>query len=90
MRTIILVSMLILLSFTVVSDTTINPLTKGYADTLYCAIADGCSSTDENVMYLYLNTSRKSTIHWNLSDSDASIINFPVYPGEEYIFGGTI
>lgn len=80
MMTIILLVALLMIGL-VRAETSINFLSKGFADTLYCPIADGCGGSDSlNVTYTMLNITENLTVQQNLSvhnnadvDGDLSI-----------------
>lgn len=80
--------MLIVLASMIGAATTYTPLTRALADTLYCKITDGCSSTS-NDFEIYFNHSIYHNIEFNLTESDSNDIDLYVVPGEKFVFGGT-
>lgn len=50
----------------------------------------GPGAAAETDFNLYLNGSTYSTIIWNVSAAADDVFNFPVYAGEQYVFGETL
>jgi len=44
--------------------------------------------TNDTIYTIYFDTSKKSVITYNLTDSDASIITVNTVPGQKEIYGG--
>ena len=72
----------------VASVTTYNFLTKGFADTLYCKITDGCdgSSVDTStIKYLDLSNNIYTVVYLNLTRSDGNVTH-TMHSGTEYLY----
>ena len=70
------------------SSSSINWLSRKEADSLYCAITDGCGdSTSNNNFDIYFNHSIKSTIHFYINESDVNDIHLYTTGGNKFIFG---
>lgn len=93
-KKIILLILMIVLAGAVygsMSSSSINWLSKGQADSLYCKVADGCtssSSSSGNSFEIFFNHSIKTNIHFYINESDASEINTYTTDGKKFIFGG--
>ena len=73
-------------------SSSLNPLTKGQADTLYCAISDGCgsSSASSNIMYFGIQSSMYNSVVWNVSKATSHTYTFQVRDGRHFVFGDEI
>lgn len=91
-----LIKIIIVLAVLVISslanaETSMHSLTKGYADTLYCKIEDGCGSgSNQNHMTFDATNSKKRGVVWDITDSDFEGVEVVAKPDTIHIFGGEI
>ena len=79
---ILLILFIIPISFSLMSSSSINWLSRNFADLLYAPI-----DPNANDLQIYLNQSYSTNVHYYINKSDQDNIDIYVEPGKKSVYG---